>query len=86
MGLKEATLPHSKGVCAHRARGREIQGTEQNRTERQRGLQYYMGSSYMAIVASQVSEKRMDCSIKDWDTTASPENNAVIIICLTPYI
>ena len=29
----------------------------------------------MAIVASKVSEERTDCAIKEWDTTASPENN-----------
>ena len=45
-----------------------------SRQEHWNGLPF---PSPMATVASKVSEERMDCSIKEWDTTASPENNTI---------
>lgn len=60
-------------LCAHRARAKEVQGTDQRGKE---GSKYYYIEMYhMATVASKVSEEKMRCSIKDWDKNASPENN-----------
>lgn len=71
--LKDASLRHSTTVCA-RARGKEIQGTEQRAKE---GSEDSMEIQYTRTVASKLGEEKTDCSIKVWGTIVSLENNTV---------
>ena len=71
--LKDASLPHSTTVCA-KARGKEIQGTEQRAKELSKD---YMEIQYMGTVASKLGEEKTDYSVKGWGTIVSLENNTV---------